>query len=283
MAQSRYSFLRALRPFSFSVALVICLTGLTLAWQDGHQSPLLLVLTLAAGLLLQAGVNLINDYTDLPLLTSPEDKPDRSLIRQNFRYGLSAFLLAAVIAFYLISQSGIALLWLSLLGLLGALGYTQEPVNYKRRGLGVVLVFLFMGVFMVEGSYFVLAGEFSWRVLWLSLPVSLLTSLLLLSNEIRDYESDGRDASRTLSVRIGMPAAITLYRTGLVLTPVLALLLTLSGLLPYAWITLLVLPLLLKFWKMPEQPVAERKSLPPWTGRYFLLFGVLYNSAILMG
>ena len=279
----KYRFLHALRPFSFTVALVICLTGLLAAWVEGYHSPMLAGITLLSALFLQAGVNLINDYTDLPLLQGAGLATVRLKVRQNFFVGLGCILLATALCLFLIAQSGIELLWLSLLGLAGALGYTLEPVNYKRRGLGVVLVFFFMGALMVEGAYFILAEQFSWRVLWLSLPVSVLTSLLLLSNELRDYEADQRAGIKTLTVRIGFPLASTIYKVALLSNYLLVVVYSLSGFLPAAWWCLFSIPLLLKLWPMLGKAEGERAPLTPWTGRLFLLFGLLYCLAIICG
>jgi 1,4-dihydroxy-2-naphthoate octaprenyltransferase len=89
--------------------------------------------------------------------------------------------------------------------------YTGEPFNYKRRGLAVALVFFFMGVIMIPGAYVAVAGRFSWGPVVLAIPVSFLISLILLANELRDYESDRRFGIRTLAVRLGYRRAILIY------------------------------------------------------------------------
>ncbi|WP_286237346.1 prenyltransferase [Neptuniibacter halophilus] len=281
MVVGKYQFWRALRPFSFSVALVVCLTGVLAAFQDGFADYVLAALVLSAGLLLQAGVNLINDYSDLDL--PGLDACQHKLIRRNFSLGLVCFLLAAGIGLYLISASGLVLLWLSLTGLIGALGYTLEPINYKRRGLAVALVFWLMGVLMVLGSYYALSAQLSWRAFYLSLPVSLFTSLLLLSNELRDYESDRDHGIATLSVRLGFVRAAWLYRSGLVMLVVLVLWLTASDILPTAYWTLLSLPVVVLPLRHLQKAAPERVALTPETGRAFLCFGLCYCSALILG
>ncbi|KGK41033.1 hypothetical protein LH51_17725 [Nitrincola sp. A-D6] len=131
---SKYHFHRALRPFSFPVALTACLVGIASAYAEGYWLPLNVLLILLAGVLLQAGVNLINDYADLKLL--PEH-PNAELqlacqrIHTNYRLGLGCFLLAALIGLYLVSVTGLPLLWISLVGLVGALGYTWRQYSIK--------------------------------------------------------------------------------------------------------------------------------------------------------
>ncbi|MDI3323251.1 prenyltransferase [Pontibacterium granulatum] len=281
---SKYSFWRALRPFSFTVALVICLTGITSAAVSTSFDPLSAILVLTGGLLLQAGVNLINDYADRQQLRQESGNAAHLLalnrVEQNFRVGMGCFLLASAIAFYLVSQVGTGLLWLALIGLIGALGYTLEPINYKRRGLGVVLVFWFMGVLMVAGSYFAVSGELTAQVLCQSLPVSLLTALLLLSNELRDYEADQRDGIDTLSVRIGFAPAVTLYIAAVLLTYLSAVLLWANGALQSFWPLLPSLLCLPAPYRLLRVEAVQRKPLTPLTGRLFLVFGLGYCLAL---
>lgn len=271
MKQDKYSFARALRPFSFPVALITCLVGIVSASeQPGFSYPLALLIILGA-LLLQAGVNLINDHADLQHL---KNSIARGRVVRNFRLGLSFFLLAATIGIYLISYAGLGLLVLLLAGLAGALGYTVEPVNFKRRGLAVVLVFWLMGVLMVCGSYYILAGELSWLVFWRSVPVSLISSLLLLANEIRDVESDRDTGIRTLTVRIGIDRARKLYLLLLLSVVAVASVLWIADAITGVW-WLVSVPLIWLLYKQ-QQGSAGRASLPPASGRFFMLFGLLY-------
>ncbi|WP_428033505.1 prenyltransferase [Amphritea sp.] len=271
MQQDKYSLGRALRPFSFSVALITCLVGIVSASELPGFSYLAALMIMVAAVLLQAGVNLINDHADLQRLHS---RIVRDRVIRNFRLGLCCFLLAAAIGIYLISYAGLGLLALLMVGLAGALGYTVEPVNFKRRGLAVVLVFWLMGVLMVCGSYYILAGELSWLVFWRSLPVSLISSLLLLANEIRDIESDRAAGMRTLTVRIGLNNARKLYLLLLTSVVIIAAALWLAGIISGLW-WLASLPLIWLLYKQ-QQEALGRASLPPASGRFFMLFGLLY-------
>ncbi|MFN3881414.1 MAG: prenyltransferase [Nitrincola lacisaponensis] len=274
----KYRFSRALRPFSFPVAVIACLVGVVAAYAEGYWQPLNVALILMAGVLLQAGVNLINDYADLPLLTSTDAMQDRARqsIRFNFRAGLLSFMLAAVIGLYLISVAGLVLLWISLLGLLGALGYTLAPIQYKNRGLGVLLVFWLMGVLMICGSYLAAGAPFDWTIVWISLPVSCLVSLLLLSNELRDYERDLAEGIGTLTVRIGYQQAVYLYWALLGAALLLTLLLRSLGYLSLIWPLAGVLLLAIKPCRLLQVSAPERVALTPATARLLLGFGTLF-------
>lgn len=273
----KYQFMRALRPFSFGVALTTCLIGITAAWQEGVLIPVNAVIVLIGGLLLQAGVNLINDYSDIAELgNSAQEKASVVAIRRNFRIGLLCFVLATPLGLYLVYDRSMALLGLFLVGLVGALGYTLRPLNYKARGLAVLLVFWLMGVFMVVGSYVAVGGTLNGVILAQSVPISLLVSLLLLSNELRDYESDRAQGLKTLTVRTGYKLSRRLYLVLLVLTPLSTLLLWFVEVIPAPWPLLAALPFMLMPLRYLNRPAEERRPLPPATGRLVMIFGLLF-------
>ncbi|MBR9827254.1 MAG: prenyltransferase [Oceanospirillales bacterium] len=281
MNLGKYAFIRALRPFSFPVAGVTCLIGIVLAAKQVPINPLEALMVLIGGVLLQAGVNLINDYTDIALLRQqPGSAALIAAIRRNFRSGMLCFLLAAAIGFHFVIQQGVGFLLLCVLGLAGALGYTVSPVNYKSRGLGVVLVFWLMGVFMIAGSAVALGAPLTVALVLQAVPVSLLVSLLLLSNELRDHESDCRDGLQTLTVRIGYAASVKLYFGLLAAAYVMLALLLLLGVLPGAFWVLLSLPLALKPVRLLRAPAELRAPLTPATARLLLGFGVLFCVAL---
>lgn len=278
---SRYSFLHALRPFSFPVALTTCLIGLTTAWQADELIPLNAALVLLGGLLLQAGVNLINDYSDLAQLRQQPGAGQLALqVQRNFAWGLGCFLAAVPIGFYLVLDRSFDLLWLFVVGLVGALGYTLKPLNYKARGLAVVLVFWLMGVLMVSGSYVAAGGLLNRDILLLSVPISLLVSLLLLSNELRDYEADQAEGLKTLTVRIGYRAAQGLFYLLLLATLVWSLGLTWGGLLAQPWWLLAALPFGLRLHRYLTLPAGARRVLTPATGQLVMVFGLLFCLAL---
>jgi len=276
MLVEKYRFSRALRPFSFSVALIVCLTGIMAAYREGFSDPLNAFLILSAGLLLQAGVNLINDFTDLSLLNKVQYAGAHRQIIRNFQMGLACFLLAGCIGLYLVYLSGPFLLVLSVVGFVGALGYTLEPINYKRRGLAVFFVFWLMGVLMVLGAYFIQAKVVTADVFFLSIPVSLFTSLLLLSNEIRDYEDDRDKGIRTLSVRVGYDKAILIYKMIIAAIYLTTILLGLTDILPWSYWLLLTLPIVILPCRFLHKEGSARRQLTPETGRGYLIFGIFY-------
>ncbi|MDJ0778883.1 MAG: prenyltransferase [Gammaproteobacteria bacterium] len=277
-AVKSYTFMAALRPFSLVVAFVSCGLGIVLALPLDSAGLLLASAVMLGGLLLQCGVNLINDREDLGFLHGKGFDAIRRQVERNFHLGLLSFAVAGAIGVGIASYSGYAVLVIGFVGVLGAFAYTHEPFNYKRRGLGVVCVFVLMGVLMVQGSYIAITGELSLSVLLHSLPVSALVSLLLLGNELRDLEKDAARGVKTLSVALGYERAVRLYWLLLGGTYLVSGLLIAAGELPLSPWLLLPLPLLplLRYYLAAH----DRTPLTPWTGRFLLLFGVGYTLAL---
>lgn len=274
-------FLRALRPFSLVVAVTTCGLGASVAVVEAGGDPALALWVVAAGVLLQAGVNLVNDFTDR---NRPGFSPEqRGRIHRNARLGWIAVALAAGFGAWMIVLRGWPMLVLCVLGLLGAWGYTGAPVNYKERGLGVPLVFLLMGVMLVGGAYYAVTGHYGAAVFWLSVPVSLFSSLLLLSNELRDYEADAAASIRTLTVRLGFDAAVRLYQSIVILLASSTLVLGLAGLVRYEFVPLLSLLVLLGPMRRLRAPPPERWRLTPETGRGYAAYGAALLVTVWLG
>ena len=280
----QYSFKRALRPFSLVVAVVSCGLGILIAWDDGYQNPYLALWIMLGGILAQAGINLVNDIEDLPLI--PKSHPQYSritgMINRNTKAGLICFMLASAIGLYLISKQGWPLFMLILISGLASLSYNFGPINFKHRGLAMVQVFLLMGIFMVQGAYLAMSGHFSSQALLHSIPISLLISLLLLSNELRDWETDKDKNIQTLTVRIGYKNSVNLYWALIIASYLLAAIFFASGQLHQLLWLLLPLPLLIPIqgYLKATKNAAKRVQLTPMTGRFFFLFGLAYMLAL---
>ncbi len=276
----QYKFIQALRPFSLSVAIISCGLGILIAWNEGHQHVGLALWIMLGGILAQAGINLINDVEDLPQI--PRDHAHytvvKNLISRNIKIGIACFVLASLIGLYLVSIQGWPLFLLILFSALASLSYNIGPLNFKHRGLAIVQVFLLMGIVMIQGAYLAMSGHFSALVLLHSIPVSLLVSLLLLSNELRDWEVDKKNDIHTLTVRIGYQNAVRLYWFLVATSYLLAIVFFLIGQLhqPIA----LLIPLLLLFPIKHYLSASERSKLTPMTGRFFFLYGIAYMLAL---
>ncbi|MFK0573989.1 prenyltransferase [Endozoicomonas sp.] len=275
----KYRLVRALRPFSYSVALVTCGLGVVLAYQQGNGHWLRALFVILAGFLLQAACNLANDHADIVLWRKHPGELSEQVVRQiqlNFSLaGVFAFI-ACLMGLWLVKEVGWPLLLLGVFGVIGGYFYTGEPLSYKQRGWGVPAVFLFTGVLMVSGAYYAVGGVWNDEVIWISIPVSLLASALILSNEIRDYLDDISHNIRTLTVRIGLTNAKWFYTVLLLAVFPLSFFLYWLGELSNPFYILLSLPFVVQPLKLLSNHSgdAEMVRLPPLTGRFFMVFGL---------
>jgi len=190
-------------PFILATVMPIFL-GLGYCVYDGHGVNWInAVLTLLAGVLLHAAINVLNDYYDA--LNGTDDLNQERVFpftggsrfiqnevltrKQTLIYGIGLVLTVMVIGIYLISQTGMILFWLGLFGILLGWGYSAPPLNLNSRGLGELSVLAGFGLLPL-GTYLVQTGELSGMLVLVSLPVGLLTANLLFINQFPDRKAD---------------------------------------------------------------------------------------------
>ncbi len=209
----------AARPRTLPVAVGPVVVGTAVAAGQGEARWLPALAALAGALLLQIASNLANDLFDFEKGADAEDRigPARAaqsgwLSPWQMRVGIAGVLVAAsVVGVYLISVAGWSLGVVGVLSILAALAYTGGPWPFGYKGWGDPAVFLFFGVVAVMGTYFVQALRLSSEAALASLPVGALATAILVVNNVRDIESDGRAGKRTLAVRWGRRAGVAEY------------------------------------------------------------------------
>lgn len=281
---NKYRFVQAMRLFSLQVAFVCVLFGVALASNVVQINYFLCFLVFLATFLMQIGVNLINDFGDKNKIDerfSSSSLEVRENIKQsiefNFYAGIGTILLSIFIGIYLASTSGFWIIWIGLVGVLSVIGYAQAPLDLKNRGLGLFAVFLSSGVLVVLGCFYILTQQLSFAVVLASLPISILTSLILLSNELRDFETDKLENQKTLTVRIGYEKGVFLYKL-LALTPFLiSLVLYYFGILKNIFFILPALFFVPILFKNLHLNIKDRPKLTKLTAAYFGIFGIFQS------
>jgi len=271
-------FTDALRPFSLIVAVATCGLGTSLALVEGSKSYSLAAMAIFTGTLLQIAVNLVNDHRDLEFHDFSDQQ--HQAINRNTRLGWLIMVIAIMLGFYMVSIRGWPLLLLGMIGVFGAWGYTGGQINYKSRGLGILLVFFFMGILLIGGSYYVVSGNYHWKILWLSLPFSFLSSLLLLSNELRDYEDDLAAGIKTLCVRLGYDVGVKLYYCLISMVYLISVLLYQANILHHIILLLVTMVVLWQPLKLLHAPKEKRLQLTALTGRLYLIYSIVFIAII---
>lgn len=212
-------WLMASRVRTLPAAVAPVLVGTALAATSGTFRAGVFVAALLGAVFIQVGTNLSNDYSDARRGADTEDRlgpvrvtagglvPPKQVLRATY----VSFGLAVVCGVYLVAMSGIELLVIGVLSILAGVLYTGGPRPYGYAGFGELFVFVFFGVVATAGSAYVQTGELSGLALGASVPVGLLATALLVTNNLRDIPGDRAVDKRTLAVRLGDRRTRILY------------------------------------------------------------------------
>ncbi len=228
--------------------------GGLMAWRAGAFRLDLWLATVLGLMFAHATNNLLNDYTDSRRGIDRDNyyrnqygvhvlEDGLMSERQFWRYlGVTAGI-ALLLGSWLISQRSGLTLDLMLAGAFFVLFYTW-PLKYY--GLGEPAVLLVWGPLMVGGSYYVLVGEWSWAVTWLSLLFALGPTTVLFGKHTDKLEADSSKGVRTLPVLLGEATARRCVVAMIAIQYLLSVILVLAG--SFGW------PLLLVLLNLPQLP-----------------------------
>jgi 1,4-dihydroxy-2-naphthoate polyprenyltransferase len=283
----------ASRPRTLPAAIAPVLVGTALAAYEDEFHVLPFLAAMVGSTFIQIGTNLSNDYSDARRGADTEDRlgpvrvtagglmPPRHVLAGTY----IAFGIAVAAGLYLAAVAGWELLVVGVASILAGVLYTGGPRPYGYEGLGELFVFVFFGIVAVVGSYYVQTEELRWEAFALAVPVGLLSSAILVVNNVRDIDTDRRAGKRTLAVKLGRERARVLFTAMVVLSfaaPVVIL--ALGGLTPWLLITLAALPLGIPLIKT----VSSRSDGPALngalagTGRLLAVFSVLLSAGVLL-
>lgn len=226
LREFRQNWMEAVRLPFFTASIVPVILGVVIAWERAsvfHWGYF--ILTFVAGVALQAGTNLSNDYFDH---VSGADESNVQFVRpytggsrviqkgivpakQMLQTALLCFAASGLIGLYLAWARGLTVLVLGLIGGLSGFFYTAPPVRLVATGLGELVVGLNFGILMTLGSYYVQAQALAWEPFVASLPVACLISAVLYINEFQDADADRAAGKDTLVVRLGRRRAVAGY------------------------------------------------------------------------
>jgi len=185
--------------------------GGLLAWRADKFQWGLWLATVIGLIFAHATNNLLNDYTDSRRGIDKDDyfrnqygvhvlEDGLMTERQFWRYlGVTASVALALGGWLIVQRSGLTL-DLMLAGSFFLLFYTW-PLKYY--GLGEPAVLVVWGPLMVGGTYYVLSGDWSWNVTWLSLVFALGPTTVLFGKHTDKLEADRSKGVNTLPVILG--------------------------------------------------------------------------------
>jgi 1,4-dihydroxy-2-naphthoate octaprenyltransferase len=276
----------AIRPRTLPAAASGVVMGSALAWVDGSFQLLPALAALTVALLLQIGSNVANDVFDFERGADTSERQGPLRVTQaglltpaQVKRGMWViFGLAALCGLYLTFLRGWVVIAIGLAAILSAIAYTGGPFPLGYYGLGDVFVFIFFGLAAVAGTYFVQAGSVSAAAWWMSVPVGLIITAILVVNNLRDIENDRKAGKHTLAVRLGERGTRIEYLVCMVAAYLVLPLAALLGIVP--WMALLAwgsLPLAVK----STRTVFTQRGRPlnaalAGTGQTVFLFSLLF-------
>jgi 1,4-dihydroxy-2-naphthoate octaprenyltransferase len=219
-APSASVWLSTLRPRTLPAGAAPVIVGTALAWSAGAVHAGAALLALVGALLLQITSNLANDLFDAE---KGADGPDRlgpvrataaglvtaGAMRRAVLVALGACVLAGL---GLVLRGGLPVVVIGVSSMAAAILYTGGPRPLAYLGLGEVFVFLFFGLVAVAGTFFVQALTVPSWVIAGGVAPGLLSSAILVVNNVRDRAGDARVGKRTLAVRFGERFGVAEHR-----------------------------------------------------------------------
>ena len=253
-------WIRATRLPFVSVSLMGVLVGTAAAFHElSHMNSWLnFVLTLLGITFFHIGVDLLNDYSDHKsgldesnIQQTPFSGGSR--IIQNKLIAPKKVLMGAITSLAFCISIGLYLnfvvannviLYIGIVGAFLGIFYVGIPFKLVYYGLGELSIFLSFGPAIVFGSYYVQTEKFNWNLLYISILVGLLITLILFINQFPDYESDKAIGKRNWVVILGRKKAAVVYVSLMIVTYLLLILYVILGILPLlSLIVLISLPL----------------------------------------
>lgn len=205
------AWLLAARPKTLPAAAVPVLVGTAVAAHFARVDLLVFAATLAAALLIQVGTNFANDYSDF---VSGADHAGRLGPTRASQSGLIpapavkvatylTFGVALLIGLYLAWVGGWPIVVIGSVSIICGFLYTGGPWPFGYHGLGDVFVFVFFGLVAVTGTAYLQTGTWPTLAFLAAIPIGLISTNILVVNNLRDLPTDRDAGKRTLAVRIG--------------------------------------------------------------------------------
>lgn len=274
-----------LRTLPMAIAPVVVGSAAAAELESFHAGKALLALIVA--LALQIGVNYSNDYSDG--IRGTDDQRVGPFRLTGSGAAAPTTVRNMAFAFYgLAAVAGLALTvwaqawWLMIIGvaaIVAAWFYTGGKQPYGYLGLGEVFVFVFFGLVAVLGTTYTQAGQISGLAVTGAIGTGLVSTALLMANNVRDIPTDTAAGKKTLAVRLGDTKARWSYPIMLAIAIGVPLLYAQEH--PWMWLMLILLVTSIRP-SLIMLEAEERGELIPvlkMTG----LFGILYALVFTLG
>lgn len=234
------SLFMAMRPWSFPASAMPVVVAVAYLFECGYKVDWFISLwTLLNVVVFHAAGNTWSDYFDYKNGVDREDTVGGVSITSG-EFTASEIRLLAIVLLVVAVASGLLLLYCTglpvlYLGLAGAALTLLYPW-FKYHALGDVDIFLTYSLLPLLGASYVATGAVRLEVLWLSVPIGLITVGILHVNNMRDIEHDKRASIKTFAMLAGKKASVVIY--------------CLEVLLPFVWVLIGIAAGLFPLWSV---------------------------------
>lgn len=281
----------ALRPWSFPAsAMPIVVTLAYIYWTGAQMNWLLGLWALVGMILFHCTGNVWSDYFDFKKKVDAEDTFGAKTLTtgmfkpEEIRNLAIGFLVVSVACgLGLFAVTGMPLLWIGIAGVACTLLYPVLKFN-ALGDLDIIMAFAFLPTL---GTSYVATGAIDWNVLFVALPVGLITDAILHSNNSRDVVTDKRAGITTMAMRMGAKWSVRLFGFEMIFPYVWVGILSMIGLLPvYTVAIFLTLPVAIgnagTMKKSLKAGVGIIADLDVKTANLQLMFSVLLTAALVV-
>ena len=204
------AWIYAARPKTLAASIVPIICAIIIMPNFQLFNFNIFILTITSAIIIQIITNYINDLYDfLKGADSNRIGPKRMiqsglLSKDEITWAIKLlFILAILSGLPLVLHGGWPILFIGLSAFLFAYLYTAGPLPLAYHGLGDLFVFIYFGLAAVMGSYYLQTGFIDYNSIWLGISIGSKNVLLLIINNIRDYQGDKNVNKKTLIVQFG--------------------------------------------------------------------------------
>ena len=230
----------AVRPWSFPASVMpIIVSTAYLFWKGAQMNWLMALWVLVTMILFHAAGNTWSDYFDYKKKVDSDDTFGAKTLTTGMfepseikKLALGLLTVACLSGIGIMLCSDIRILWFGLGGAFLAMAYPYLKFN----ALGDVDILMTFAFTPTVGVSLAVTGAIDWSVLWIALPVGLITDGILHSNNTRDIMTDRRAGIKTMAMSLGPKASAWIYVFEVLFPFVWVAVCSLAGVLPFTTI-----------------------------------------------
>ena len=285
-------WLLAARPKTLLATLSPVAIGTQMALVDGEFYLPAMLVTLLCAMSIQIGTNFCNDYCDFRQGADTESRKGPTRAVQSGLISPRAMLIATIIAFaitggsawLLYLRAGWPFLLLGALSIILGIAYTAGRFSLAYLGIAAPFGLIFFGPVAVAGTHYIQSLQFDGATILAGLGPGLISTGLLVVNNLRDIDEDQIANKRTLTVRFGLKFSRYQYVAcilGAAIAP--AIFAISSGSWPPAIASFMIIPGLFLTRKVWQSSGVELRPCLGMTAGILLLFTILFCFGLGLG